>query len=140
MAKPVQVNFSRLKWGDFGGAIVGAAGPASNLLIAVVVAAIYPLVLPVYGSYSYEILTIACELNLSLLLINLIPWPPLDGSRILYAFAPEPLQELMARLEAGGIMNLLFFLLVFSFLTQGNGFWSLISRFMHVLGVPLPVI
>ncbi len=48
----------------------------------------------------------------------MIPFPPLDGSRLLYAFAPEPLQDLMRQIEGFGFMGILIFiLLVFQFIS-----------------------
>src|SRR3990167_4693418 len=52
-AKPVQVNFSRLRYGEFGGAIVGMIGPLTNLLIAVLAAVIFNVVDPAMGSATY---------------------------------------------------------------------------------------
>lgn len=116
-AKPVQVNFNRLKWGEFGGAIVGAVGPISNLVLAAFGALAMRIVNPDFGSLTYEIIELFVQLNVVLAIFNSIPWPPLDGSRVLYAFAPRPLQELMESIERLGMMGfLLFFLLFFSFL------------------------
>jgi Zn-dependent protease len=58
------------------------------------------------------ILTIALPLLLALS-GGCIPWPPLDGSRVLYAFAPRPLQELMESIEKMGIAGLVIFMLLF---------------------------
>jgi Zn-dependent protease len=112
-AKPVQVNFSRLKWGEFGGAIVGAIGPVTNVALALISAGIFHLVNPVSGSVIYEILWLSVYLNLILAIFNSIPWPPLDGSRVLYAFAPKPLQEVMETIEHTGFTGLIIFMLLF---------------------------
>lgn len=117
-AKPVQVNFNRLKWGEFGGAIVGAVGPISNLVLAIFGAAFMRILNPDSGSLTYEIIELFVQLNIILAIFNSIPWPPLDGSRVLYAFAPRPLQEFMETIERLGMMGfLLFFLVFFSFLS-----------------------
>jgi Zn-dependent protease len=49
-------------------------------------------------------------INLSFFVFNMLPIPPLDGSRLLYAFAPEPLQEVMFAIERMGFMVLIFIL------------------------------
>lgn len=139
IAKPVQVYFNRLKWDEFGGAIVGAVGPLSNLVIALTAAGLFHLLNPSYGSLLFYVLSIATELNIVLFVINLIPWPPLDGSRVLYAFAPRPLQELMMAIESSGVLTLvLFFLIFYSFI--GQGIWNLVTTITRGLGVPLPML
>lgn len=104
-AKPVPVNFYSLKYGRKGMALVAAAGPLTNLLIAALLAVwarLFPSAAPV--------LTILIVINLALMIFNLIPFPPLDGSRIVYAFVP-PLRELYDRIERFGVMGI--FLLLF---------------------------
>ena len=115
-AKPVQVNFNRLKWGEFGGAIVGMVGPITNLVIAAAAALLFNHVQPLYGTTTYTIFAITIVLNTGLFIFNSIPWPPLDGSRLLYAFAPRPLQELMESIERMGIMGLVIFVFLFFYL------------------------
>lgn len=139
VAKPVPVNFGRLKWDEFGGAIVGAAGPFTNLLLALLFAGLFHLLKPTYLGTAYNLLTVGCELNVALMVINLIPWPPLDGSRILYAFAPRPLQELMASIESSGIATLIVFLVIF-YSSIGQAIWNLVGSITANLGVPVPVI
>jgi Zn-dependent protease len=51
-------------------------------------------------------------INIGFFIFNLIPFPPLDGSRILYAFAPEFLQNIMAKMESLGFMAIVVFMLV----------------------------
>src|ERR1700710_910160 len=92
-SKPVQVNFHRLRYGEFGGAIVGMVGPLTNLVIACLAAFAFNHGAPELGTTTYNVFKIASVLNVGLFLFNSIPWPPLDGSRLLHAFAPRPLQE-----------------------------------------------
>jgi Zn-dependent protease len=128
-AKPVQVNFHRLKYGEFGGAIVGIIGPLTNLVLACLAALIFNSLDPDIGSTTYNIFKIAILLNLGLFLFNSIPWPPLDGSRLLYAFAPRPLQEVMVSIERMGLFSILILFLIVYPLVQGplaNLFQSLI--------------
>jgi Zn-dependent protease len=114
-AKPVPVNPDRLDYGDFGGALVGVSGPLTNLALA----SLGALAIHVFGAdFSgslYNAFIIFIEVNLAFFVFNMIPIPPLDGSRLLYAFAPEPLQELMRAIEG---MGFLFILVLFIFAFQ----------------------
>lgn len=115
-AKPVQVNFSRLRYQEFGGAIVGMIGPLTNLAIAIVAGLLFTVLSPDFGIF-YKILGFTILINIGFFVFNSIPWPPLDGSRLLYAFAPRPVQEFMEAIERLGIIGLfLFIFLFFSFI------------------------
>lgn len=113
-AKPVPFNPYRLKYGEYGAALVGAAGPLTNLGLA----ALAGIALRLFGydldPLFADILSWFLIVNASFFLFNIIPFPPLDGSRILYAIAPEAVQRFMERIEAMGIMAILFFFLIFS--------------------------
>jgi Zn-dependent protease len=111
-AKPVQVNFSRLKYDEFGGALVGAVGPLTNLVIGVIAALILRSI-NVTSSLEYDFLGYTVLINIGFFVFNSIPWPPLDGSRVLYAFAPRPLQEIMESIERMGISGLIVFMFFF---------------------------
>lgn len=116
-AKPVPFNPNRVKWDEYGAALVGLAGPATNFLLAIVGAGLYHLTAgqgsPV-NTFAYYFTIV----NVGLMVFNLIPFPPLDGSRLLYAFAPEPLQELMERIERFGFLAILvFILIIFQFIS-----------------------
>ncbi len=136
-AKPVQVNFNRLKYEEFGGAIVGMSGPLTNLLIAMVFAAIFNVIDPAYGTAIYRIFQITITLNVGLFVFNSIPWPPLDGSRLLYAFAPKGLQELMTSIEALGVTSIL--LLFFIFYAVGGPITNIMTNLIHYLAPGLVI-
>ena len=112
IAKPVPFNPERVKYGEFGAALIGVAGPLTNLVLACVVAVIIRGAGIAVGTDAFLILQTFVIVNISFFVFNMIPFPPLDGSRLLYAFAPEPLQRLMYRIEAGGLTSIVIFMLV----------------------------
>jgi Zn-dependent protease len=117
-AKPVPFNPEKVKYGDYGAALLAAAGPVSNILLAIMAALIYNHVnSSLFVSNALHIFII---LNVILFVFNLVPIPPLDGSRILYAFAPEGVQEFMQRIEPFGFFIILILVMVggFSLLTN----------------------
>ncbi len=129
-AKPVQVNFYKLKWDEFGGAIVGMIGPLTNLVLAALAALAFTHFDLVGGGVAYNFLGFAVLLNISFFLFNSIPWPPLDGSRLLYAFAPRPLQEVMENIERTGLISLVIFFFLFYYLLS-PWFSDVISSWMN---------
>ena len=114
-AKPVPFNPYAVKYGKFGAAMVAFAGPLSNFLMAAFVA-IYLRVFAITG-LGYEILVGFVLINLGFFVFNMIPIPPLDGSRLIYAIAPDPLADAMDRFESTGLIGVFFiFFLFYSFL------------------------
>ncbi len=115
-AKPVPFNPSRVKWGEYGAALVGLAGPLTNLVLAII-AGLWVRFVIGYEGLPTDVLLTFMVVNLSFFVFNMIPFPPLDGSRALFAVAPEPLRDLMASIERTGIMGfMLFFFLLYPFL------------------------
>jgi Zn-dependent protease len=111
-AKPVPINTNRISGDEFGLAAVGLAGPASNLLLAALGAMVFRGVAPASG--IADIVQLFIEVNIGLFVFNMMPIPPLDGSRLLYALAPRPVQAFMEQIEQMGIfitLMLLFLLL-----------------------------
>lgn len=100
-AKPVPFNPERVRYGEFGSAMVAAAGPLTNLVLAVLTA--LGLHFVTGSGPIVDFLITFIELNVILFIFNSIPIPPLDGSRVLYAFAPEPVQRFMDQLEPYGL-------------------------------------
>jgi Zn-dependent protease len=116
-AKPVPIDVSRLRRPRRDWALVGAAGPLSNLLIAVLLSAVLSALLhsdllsP--SSDLNEILNVGIFVNVLLAVFNLIPIPPLDGSRIVqYALSGDSL-EAYRRLERFGLILIVLLVLFF---------------------------
>lgn len=111
-AKPVPYNPNNLKDPRSGGALIAVAGPATNLGIALVFGILVRIFvyLPV-SSLFLQLLAIICVINILLGIFNLVPIPPLDGSRILFAALPQtPAMYRLARsLERWGLLIVLIF-------------------------------
>ena len=136
-AKPVPYNPYNLRDQQYGPAIVGAAGPISNIVIALVfgiflrifmVSGLVPtgdvvaLIGNIFSGQSLLgsglsavaiIFIMIIYINILLAIFNLIPFPPLDGSKILFAILPMR-EETKLRLEQGGFIFLLIFIVIFS--------------------------
>ncbi len=113
-AKPVPVSIWRLRGSPRTSfAIVALAGPASNIVLALIFSLLFRLVEPGVTSSNelgqmilYALLT-AVNLNIYLALFNLIPIPPLDGSRLLAAILPDQGQAIVDQLERYGFLILI---------------------------------
>lgn len=108
-ARPVPINMHRLKYEEFGMALVGLAGPVTNFVLAII-AAVLIRIAP--GGWLQTFLLMSISINIGLGVFNLIPFPPLDGSRVLYALAPEAIQNVMMQIERLGFMAIFFFVIV----------------------------
>ena len=104
--KPVPVNVDRLKSPARDELIIALAGPFSNFLQAAVFAAL--LKSGLLTSYSMGIAMIGFTINISLMLFNLIPLPPLDGSKIYGVFLPVIWRDYRREIETYGGFVLLF--------------------------------
>lgn len=116
-AKPVPVNLYRLRGNPRTSfAIVALAGPVSNLVLAAIFALLFRLIVAAVPSARgesllYDVLLLALltavQLNIFLAFFNLIPIPPLDGSRLLTALLPDQGQMVMDQLERYGFVILI---------------------------------
>ena len=109
-AKPVPFNPWVVRWGKWGAALVALAGPFTNLLLAIFFG-LYLRFGPVSLATGQFLLTLMM-VNLGFFVFNMIPFPPLDGSRLLYAMAPQPLRNVMDTIERSGMMLLFLIMLI----------------------------
>lgn len=114
-AKPVPYNPNNLRDPIMGGGKIAAAGPASNFLIAIVFGVIFRIFFAAGALTGFlsTLFSIIIYLNILLGVFNLVPIPPFDGSKVLFALLPrsESGLRLMAFLERYGMMLVIIFIL-----------------------------
>lgn len=113
-AKPVPYNPYNLRNQKWGAAMVGAAGPISNFLLAIIFG-IALRFFPAATDLSFmqnlsQLFVIIVMLNILLGVFNLVPIPPLDGSKLLFSILPPHMQHIRVMLEQYGFIILLFFI------------------------------
>lgn len=135
-AKPVPFNPGRLRYDEWGAAIVALAGPLTNFVIAFVIFGIGALLGYNVAGYAYsdllgQIIYYGVFVNLGFFVFNLIPLPPLDGSRVLYALAPDFVRRGMEYIEQFGLV-FVFVIVLFASSVIGT---VMISVIMAILGL-----
>lgn len=131
-AKPVPIDQHNLKWREWGMALVALAGPFTNFLLAFIAFLIGHFTGLLYndGTAVQFIIASIVRINLGFMVFNLIPIPPLDGSRVLYAIAPDGFRNFMLAMEQYGFI--IVYLMIFLF---GEVFSNLMINAMNgVLG------
>ena len=120
-AKPVPVDKRNLRWGAYGMALVALAGPMMNFLLAFLCAAvgIWTGVITGANGLVEWVLKEAVFINLGFMAFNLLPIPPLDGSRVLYVVLPDALRDAFDNLEKYGT-TFVFILVMFFSSTLGT--------------------
>lgn len=137
-AKPVPVDPFNLKEGKKDLALVSLAGPLTNILLAMLAAIIYKILdfIPILFPYIIGlILLLIVRYNLLLAIFNLIPIPPLDGSKVFAMLLPD--EQAARYLSIGSIgMFILFFLLFFPIggFDLGNVVFRLLQFALNTLG------
>ncbi len=111
-AKPVPVNLNLLRDRRKGMILVSAAGVITNMLLAFCALFLYRLLSPEPSGLAAQLIYVFARINIILAAFNLIPIPPLDGSKILMGFAPSNVQKSLFRLERYGLLIII--LLLFS--------------------------
>lgn len=110
-AKPVPYNPYNLSDQKYGGAKVAAAGPLANLIIALFFGLLLRFA-PIASPYIIGLFQIIIFINILLMIFNLVPIPPLDGSKVVMPFLPYSWQARYAQLERFGFFLVLAFVMI----------------------------
>lgn len=126
-AKPVPFNPDRVKGGEWGAALIAVAGPLTNFVIAFIffgVGAVSGIITieGIQATLAGQIIWLGVSVNIGFFIFNMLPIPPLDGSRVLYALAPEFVRRGMEAVERMGII--IIFILV---MVAGSALGSLLG-------------
>lgn len=112
--RPVQFNAYRIRWGKHGVALVAAAGPISNVILALALAVPQRIFASSFSNLppnAQVFVNTLITLNLALAAFNLVPLPPLDGLKILTGILPDFWYPVLAPLDRYGFVIL--FLIIF---------------------------
>jgi Zn-dependent protease len=103
-AKPVPINLDNIPNKRKGLILVSAAGIVANIIVAFIALLLYRLISPEHGSMTEQILYLLAKINIMLAAFNLIPIPPLDGSKILMAFTTASVTRFLLQIETYGFI------------------------------------
>lgn len=146
-AKPVPVDSFNLRDGRKDVALVSLAGPLSNVILAILASLLFKLIILFYPSFAHNVflteifsflaffLGMAVKLNLLLAIFNLIPIPPLDGSKIFSLILPEDLANTFMSLGSIGLIVIFFLLMSSGPSSLGNFISNILSFSMRLLGM-----
>lgn len=137
-AKPVPFNPARVEHDEWGVALLAVAGPLVNLVIAFVA---FGIMVSIGGTASgglYEVLSVVIAVNLGFFAFNMLPIPPLDGSRVVYALAPDFVRRFMDSIERYGLIAVALLVMIASPLLGLYMRWAvsgLLVVFQSVFGI-----
>lgn len=143
-AKPVPFNPNRVRFGDWGAALVALSGPITNLVIAFIAfgVGVFSGVINSAGVVQSTIfgliISTAVSVNLGFFVFNMLPIPPLDGSRILYAVAPDSVRGIMQKIEQNGVLLVMIIVVLFSDVigqVMSGCIRAILRVFMNIFGV-----
>ena len=137
-AKPVPFNPARVKYDEWGAALVALAGPLTNLTFAFIAFAMWVGIGSPNGGMAGTVLLTTVTVNLGFFIFNMLPIPPLDGSRVVYALAPDFVRRGMEAIEQFGIIFVFVIVLFASsfigqFMLNAIGFFY--SVFSAIFGI-----
>lgn len=141
-AKPVPYNPYNLSYGRWGEAFVAFAGAGVNLIIAIVFGILLRVhaEIGIFSNSFADLAVVVVSINLLLALFNLIPFPPLDGSKVVAALLPYSLwmrwNTFCARIESLGPIALVGFLLLFIYVLREP--FHVVFSFLYSLIVGSP--
>jgi Zn-dependent protease len=130
-AKPVPFNPDRVRWGEWGAALIAIAGPLTNLVLSFIFFGIWAVLGAPESGLGAQILMTAVTVNLGFFIFNILPIPPLDGSRVIYALAPEFVRTGMRFIERYGIV-LVFAIVLLAGALLGQFMGAVTSFFLEV--------
>lgn len=135
-AKPVPFNPNRVRYDEWGAALVALAGPLTNFVLAFVTfgAALLAGINTGVGQF----LVTATVVNLGFFVFNMLPIPPLDGSRVFYALAPEFVRRGMEAIEQFGIIFIFLIIIVASPLI-GSFMTEAIQAILYLFTIIFPI-
>jgi Zn-dependent protease len=116
---------------------VSLAGPAANLLLAIVLGTVLSLA-PVSREGVWPAISFLAFLQISALVLNLIPLPPFDGFGAVEPYLPEPVRRGVAQIS--NLLPWAVFFLLWYVPEVYNTFWSVVVSLTHALGVPLELV
>ena len=143
-AKPVPFNPNRVRFGDWGAALVALSGPITNLVIAFIAFGVGVLSGVINNAGAVQptifglIISTTVSVNLGFFVFNMLPIPPLDGSRILYAVAPNSVRSAMQKIEQNGVLLVMIVVVLFSDVigrVMSGCIQAILRVFMSIFGV-----
>lgn len=144
-AKPVPIDKRNLKGGAWGMALVAVAGPLMNVILAFVAFLIGHFTGVLYEhSFASNVFLQFITTNLGFAVFNMIPIPPLDGSRVLYAIAPDGIRDFMEKMEYTTGMIVVFVMVFFlsNYLSSYliGSVQAILQFFFMLVGVPINMV
>lgn len=138
-AKPVPFNPARVRYDEWGAALVALAGPLTNFIIAFVFFGIFAVLGSPEGILGQVLIT-TIVVNLGFFVFNMIPIPPLDGSRVIYALAPDFVRRGMEAVEQFGIILVFAIVMLassFIGMFMGSAIAAILSLFAQIFGITI---